>query len=165
MFLRPVGFDNYSWCPGLGIPTNQCKISGSWRTDSLENERAMATWFRLMLMDETLQIRNLWLYHWIPVKKFSKMVWYETRVKSIVLRQNQFPDNNFTTNIVVNNELTPDISNATCSLSVAASLFEMKLRLMVSRHNNFLCKHKYRITPSTGNVFLLMKWVGTFKFN
>jgi iron complex outermembrane receptor protein len=64
------------------------------------------------------------------------MVWYETRVKSeIVLRQNQFPDTNFTTNIVVNNELTPvlvDISTPPAAYQLL-HLYSEKLRLLVSR--------------------------------
>jgi iron complex outermembrane receptor protein len=41
--------------------------------------------------------------------QFSKREWYDMKLElksEIVLRQNQFPDTNFTTNIVVN-ELTP----------------------------------------------------------
>jgi iron complex outermembrane receptor protein len=39
--------------------------------------------------------------------QFSKREWYDMKLelKAKSLRQNQFPDNNFTTNIVVNNEL------------------------------------------------------------
>jgi iron complex outermembrane receptor protein len=61
-------------------------------------------------MDETLGIfdryPHLNLSNKIQFSKGNGMM--KTRVKSeIVLRQNQFPDTNFTTNIVVNNELTP----------------------------------------------------------
>jgi iron complex outermembrane receptor protein len=50
-------------------------------------------------------------------------------LKKIVLRQNQFPDNNFTTNIVVNNELTPvlvDISTPPVAYQLLHLYSEMK---------------------------------------
>jgi iron complex outermembrane receptor protein len=71
---------------------------------------------------------------------------HETRVKSeIVLRQNQFPDTNFTTNIVVNNELTPvlvDISTPPAAHQLLHLYSEMKFETLVSRYNNrIFCKH------------------------
>jgi iron complex outermembrane receptor protein len=42
--------------------------------------------------------------------QFSNREWHDLKLElksEIVLRQNQFPDNNFTTNIVVNNEVVP----------------------------------------------------------
>jgi iron complex outermembrane receptor protein len=64
--------------------------------------------------------------------QFSKRQWYDMKLElksEIVLRQNQFPDNNFTTNIVVNNELTPvlvDISTPPVAYQLLHLYSEMK---------------------------------------
>jgi iron complex outermembrane receptor protein len=57
-------------------------------------------------------------------------------------------NNNFLTNIVVNNELTPvlvDIS-ATCRLSIITFLSEMKFKLLASRIQRFTSVQKYTNT-------------------
>jgi iron complex outermembrane receptor protein len=110
MFLRPVGFETtirgaFVWeyqqtnarLAGVDVQTHW-KMSEQWQHDFLAyvNGRDKES-----LIDIPLNLSNK-----IQFSKGNGMM--KTRVKSeIVLRQNQFPDNNFTTNIVVNNELTP----------------------------------------------------------
>jgi iron complex outermembrane receptor protein len=64
--------------------------------------------------------------------QFSKREWHDLKLElksEIVLRQNLFPDNNFTTNIVVNNELTPvlvDISTPPAGYQLLHFYSELK---------------------------------------
>jgi iron complex outermembrane receptor protein len=117
MFLRPVGFETTIrgafpvWeyqqtnarLAGVDVQTHW-EISENWQHDfafAYVNGRDITN--KEFLID----IPPLNLSNKI---QFSNREWHDLKLElksESVLRQNQFPDNNFTTNIVVNNEVVP----------------------------------------------------------
>jgi iron complex outermembrane receptor protein len=117
MFLRPVGFETTIrgafpvWeyqqtnarLVGVDVQTHW-KIGKQWQHDFT---LAYVNGKDITNKESLIDIPPLDLSNKI---QFSKREWHDLKLElksEIVLRQNQFPDNNFTTNIVVNNELTP----------------------------------------------------------
>jgi iron complex outermembrane receptor protein len=117
MFLRPVGFETTIrgafpvWeyqqtnarLAGVDVQTHW-KISKQWQHDfTLAYVNGKDITNKQSLIDiPPLNLSNKF--------QFSKREWNDLKLElksEIVLGQNQFPDNNFTTNIVVNNELMP----------------------------------------------------------
>jgi iron complex outermembrane receptor protein len=139
MFLRPVGFETTIrgafpvWeyqqtnarLAGIDVQTHW-KMSEQWQHDFA---LAYVTGRDMTNKESLIDIPPLNLSNKI---QFSKREWYDMKVElksEIVLRQNQFPDNNFTTNIVVNNELTPvlvDISTPPAAYQLLHFYSEMK---------------------------------------
>jgi iron complex outermembrane receptor protein len=139
MFLRPVGFETTIrgafpvWeyqqtnarLAGVDVQTHW-KMSEQWQYDfalAYVNGRDITN------KESLIDIPPLNLSNKI---QFSKGEWYDMKLElksEIVLRQNQFPNNNFTTNIVVNNELTPvlvDISTPPAAYQLLHFYSEMK---------------------------------------
>jgi iron complex outermembrane receptor protein len=139
MFLRPIGFETTIrgafpvWeyqqtnarLAGVDVQTHW-KMSEQWQHDfalAYVNGRDITN------KESLIDIPPLNLSNKI---QFSKREWYDMKLElksEIVLRQNQFPDNNFTTNIVVNNELTPvlvDISTPPVAYQLLHLYSEMK---------------------------------------
>jgi iron complex outermembrane receptor protein len=139
MFLRPVGFETTIrgafpvWeyqqtnarLVGVDVQTHW-KMSEQWQHDfalAYVNGRDITN------KESLIDIPPLNLSNKI---QFSKREWYDMKFElksEIVLRQNQFPDTNFTTNIVVNNELTPvlvDISTPPLAYQLLHFYSEMK---------------------------------------
>jgi iron complex outermembrane receptor protein len=139
MFLRPVGFETTIrgafpvWeyqqtnarLVGVDVQTHW-KMSEQWQHDfalAYVNGRDITN------KESLIDIPPLNLSNKI---QFSKREWYDMKLElksEIVLRQNQFPDTNFTTNIVVNNELTPvlvDISTPPLAYQLLHFYSEMK---------------------------------------
>ena len=117
MFLRPVGFETTIrgafpvWehqqtnarLAGVDVQTHW-KISKQWQHDfTLAYVNGKDITNKQSLIDiPPLNLSNK--------VQFSNREWHNLKLElksEIVLRQKQFPDNNFTTNIVVNDELTP----------------------------------------------------------
>lgn len=117
MFLRPVGFETTIrgafpvWehqqtnarLAGVDVQTHW-KISKQWQHDfTLAYVNGKDITNKQSLIDiPPLNLSNK--------VQFSNREWHDLKLElksEIVLRQKQFPDNNFTTNIVVNDELTP----------------------------------------------------------
>ena len=139
MFLRPVGFETTIrgafpvWeyqqtnarLAGVDIQTHW-KMSEQWQHDFA---LAYVNGRNITNKESLIDIPPLNLSNKI---QFSKSEWYDMKLElksEIVLRQNQFPDNNFTTNIVVNNELTPvlvDISTPPAAYQLLHLYSEMK---------------------------------------
>ena len=141
MFLRPVGFETTIrgafpvWeyqqtnarLAGIDFQT-RWKINKQWQHDfafAYVNGRDLTN-------DEFLiDIPPLNLSNKI---QFAKTEWNELKLElksEIVLRQNQFPNNNFITNIVANNELTPvlvDISTPPPAYQLLHFYSEMKFK-------------------------------------
>jgi iron complex outermembrane receptor protein len=139
MFLRPVGFETTIrgafpvWeyqqtnarLAGVDVQAHW-KMSEQWQHDfalAYVNGRDITN------KESLIDIPPLNLSNKI---QFSKREWYDMKLElksEIVLRQNQFPDTNFTTNIVVNNELTPvlvDISTPPAAYQLLHLYSEMK---------------------------------------
>jgi iron complex outermembrane receptor protein len=117
MFLRPVGFETTIrgafpvWeyqqtnarLVGVDVQTNW-KIGKQWQHDFT---LAYVNGKDIINKESLIDIPPLNLSNKI---QFSNREWHELKLElksEIVLRQDQFPDNNFTTNIVVNNEVVP----------------------------------------------------------
>jgi hypothetical protein len=174
MFLRPVGLRCYSWCVCLGIPTNQCKISGV--DDPLENERTMATWFHSLCV---------WTRHYkqgifdhIPPLNLSNKIQFskendacktELKAKSYCVRISFLIISRQILWII---ELTPRFGRyqySTCSgISCCIFIRKWNSRLLVSQATTILSiqnilKHTNYRTTSTGNVFFADEMVGIFK--
>jgi iron complex outermembrane receptor protein len=141
MFLRPVGFETTIrgafpvWeyqqtnarLMGVDVQTHW-KISKQWQHDfamSYVNGKDLTN------KESLIDIPPLNLSNKI---QFSKNEWHDLKLElksEVVLRQNQFPDNNFTTNIVVNNELVPvlvDISTPPPAYQLLHFYSEMKFK-------------------------------------
>jgi iron complex outermembrane receptor protein len=141
MFLRPVGFETTIrgafpvWeyqqtnarLAGVDVQTHW-KINKQWQHD-----------FALAYVNGRDLSNNEFLIDIPPLNlsnkiQFSKREWHDLKLElksEMVLRQNQFPDNNFTTNIVVNNELTPvmvDISTPPPGYQLLHFYSEMKFK-------------------------------------
>ena len=117
MFLRPVGFETTIrgafpvWeyqqtnarLAGVDVQT-RWKISKQWQHDFT---LAYVNGKDITNKESLIDIPPLNLSNKI---QFSNREWHDLKFElksEIVLRQNQFPNNNFTTNIVVDNELAP----------------------------------------------------------
>lgn len=139
MFLRPVGFETTIrgafpvWeyqqtnarLAGVDVQTHW-KINKQWEHDfALAYVNGKDITNKEFLID----IPPLNLSNKI---QFSKGEWHDLKLElksEIILRQNQFPNNNFTTNIVVNNELSPvivDISTPPAGYQLLHFYSEMK---------------------------------------
>jgi iron complex outermembrane receptor protein len=141
MFLRPVGFETTIrgafpvWeyqqtnarLAGVDVQTHW-KISKNWQHDftfAYVNGRDITN------RESLIDIPPLNLSNKI---QFSNREWHDLKLElksEMVLRQTQFPDNNFTTNIVVNNELTPvqvDISTPPSGYQLLHFYSEMKFK-------------------------------------
>lgn len=121
MFLRPVGFETTIrgafpvWeyqqtnarLAGVDVQTHW-KINKQWQHD-----------FALAYVNGRDLINNEFLIDIPPLNlsnkiQFAKTEWNDLKLElksEMVLRQNRFPDNNFITSIVANNELTPVLVN------------------------------------------------------
>ncbi|MBG6187014.1 TonB-dependent receptor [Flavobacterium sp. CAN_S2] len=141
MFLRPVGFETTIrgafpvWeyqqtnarLAGVDVQTHW-KISKQWQHDFA---LAYVNGKDLTNKESLIDIPPLNLSNKI---QFSKNEWHDLKLElksEVVLRQNQFPDNNFTTNIVVNNELVPvlvDISTPPPAYQLLHFYSEMKFK-------------------------------------
>jgi iron complex outermembrane receptor protein len=117
MFLRPIDFETTTrgafpvWeyqqtnarLVGVDVQT-QWNISKQWQHNFT---LAYVNGKDLTNKESLIDIPPLNLSNKI---QFSNREWHDLKLElksEIVLRQNQFPDNNFTTNIVVDNELAP----------------------------------------------------------
>lgn len=141
MFLRPVGFETTIrgafpvWeyqqtnarLAGVDVQTHW-KISKQWQHDFA---LAYVNGKDITNKEALIDIPPLNLSNKI---QFSKNEWHDLKLElksEVVLRQNQFPDNNFTTNIVVNNELVPvlvDISTPPPAYQLLHFYSEMKFK-------------------------------------
>ena len=141
MFLRPVGFETTirgafpvweyqqtnAQLAGVDLQTHW-KISKQWQHDfavSYVNGKDLTN------KESLIDIPPLNLNNKI---QFSKNEWHDFKLElksEVVLRQNQFPDNNFTTNIFVNNELVPvrvDISTPPPAYQLLHFYSEMRFK-------------------------------------
>jgi iron complex outermembrane receptor protein len=141
MFLRPVGFESTIrgafpvWeyqqtnarLVGIDVQTHW-ELSDKWQHDfalAYVNGRDLSN------KESLIDIPPLNLSNKI---QYSKREWHDLKLElksEIVLRQNQFPNNNFLTNIVVNNELTPvlvDISTPPAGYQLLHFYSEMKFK-------------------------------------
>ncbi|MGO4904804.1 TonB-dependent receptor [Flavobacterium sp. W20_MBD1_R3] len=117
MFLRPVGFETTTrgafpvWeyqqtnarLTGVDVQTHW-KISKQWQHDFT---LAYVNGKDITNKESLIDIPPLNLSNKI---QFSKNEWHDLKLElksEVVLRQNQFPDNNFIADIIVNNELVP----------------------------------------------------------
>ena len=141
MFLRPVGFETTTrgafpvWeyqqtnarLAGVDVQTNW-KINKQWQHD-----------FALAYVNGRDLTNNEFLIDIPPLNlsnkiQFAKTDWNDLKLElksEIIMRQNQFPDNNFTTNIFVNNELVPvrvDISTPPPAYQLLHFYSEMRFK-------------------------------------
>ena len=141
MFLRPVGFETTTrgafpvWeyqqtnarLAGVDVQTNW-KINKQWQHD-----------FVLAYVNGRDLTNNEFLIDIPPLNlsnkiQFAKTDWNDLKLElksEIIMRQNQFPDNNFTTNIFVNNELVPvrvDISTPPPAYQLLHFYSEMRFK-------------------------------------
>ena len=141
VFLRPVGFETTIrgafpvWeyqqtnarLTGVDVQTHW-KISKQWQHDLA---LAYVNGKDITNKESLIDIPPLNLSNKI---QYSKSDWHDLKVElksEVVLRQNQFPNNNFTTNIIVNNELTPvlvDISTPPPAYQLLHFYSEMKFK-------------------------------------
>ena len=141
MFLRPTGFETTIrgafpvWeyqqtnarLAGVDVQTHW-KISKQWQHDfALAYVNGKDNTNKESLIDiPPLNLNNK--------IQFSKTAWQDLKIElksEVVLRQKQFPDNNFTTNIIVNGELTPvevDISTPPAGYQLLHFYSEMKFK-------------------------------------
>ena len=141
MFLRPIDFETTTrgafpvWeyqqtnarLTGVDVQTHW-KISKQWQHDfalGYVNGKDLTN------KESLIDIPPLNFSNKI---QFSKNEWHDLKLElksEVVLRQNQFPNNNFTTNIVVNNELVPvlvDISTPPPAYQLLHFYSEMKFK-------------------------------------
>lgn len=141
VFLRPIGFETTIrgafpvWeyqqtnarLTGVDVQTHW-KISKQWQHDLA---LAYVNGKDITNKESLIDIPPLNLSNKI---QYSKSDWHDLKVElksEVVLRQNQFPNNNFTTNIIVNNELTPvlvDISTPPPAYQLLHFYSEMKFK-------------------------------------
>jgi len=141
MFLRPVGFEKNNrgsfpvWeyqqtnarLAGVDVQTHW-KINNQWQHD-----------FALAYVNGRDLTNNEFLIDIPPLNlsnkiQFAKTEWNDLKLElksEMIMRQNQFPDNNFITNIIVNNELTEvlvDISTPPPAYQLLHFYSEMKFK-------------------------------------